>query len=191
MSDLAHTDRQPLTGEASAAGAAAVRAAHVRAARRRRARRGAGEQWPLSYAQERLWFLDQLSAREWCLQCSDALQLVGALERTALVRSLNEIVRRHEALRTTFVPDQELACSGHRTRPGTRRPCDRPGEAAGNGAGAEADRLLDEEVRDPRPSQRPFVARPTAAAAGPGARLLLTMHHVVSDSNTQGPRGVL
>ena len=56
----------------------------------------------LSFAQERLWFLNQLEPDNPFYNMSMALRLRGPLDTDALERSLNEIVRRHEALRTTF-----------------------------------------------------------------------------------------
>jgi hypothetical protein len=55
----------------------------------------------LSFAQQRLWFLDQLGAGA-AYNVPWALRLDGRLEVAALRASLDEIVRRHEALRTTF-----------------------------------------------------------------------------------------
>ncbi|HEY9404501.1 MAG TPA: amino acid adenylation domain-containing protein [Pyrinomonadaceae bacterium] len=57
---------------------------------------------PLSFAQERLWFLEQWQPQSSAIYISEAARLNGALDITALERTLNEIVRRHEALRTTF-----------------------------------------------------------------------------------------
>src|SRR5260370_32869837 len=59
--------------------------------------------FPASFAQQRLWFLDQLLPNTPAYNVPIALRLSGALELTALEQSLNEIVRRHEALRTTFL----------------------------------------------------------------------------------------
>ena len=59
-----------------------------------------GEQ-PLSFAQQRLWFLDQLGAGE-AYNMPLVLRLEGTLDVEALRRAFEEIVRRHEALRTTF-----------------------------------------------------------------------------------------
>ncbi len=59
---------------------------------------------PLSFGQERLWFLDQLEPNSLAYNMSAGARLEGRLDVAALARSLNEIVRRHEALRTSFVP---------------------------------------------------------------------------------------
>ncbi len=63
---------------------------------------------PQSFAQQRLWFLDQLSPGNTAYNLHIALHLTGPLNLSALERSLNEIVRRHEILRTTFSTDQGL-----------------------------------------------------------------------------------
>ena len=55
-----------------------------------------------SFAQQRLWFLDQLEPANSLYNISRAIHLTGVLSVTALEMSFNEIVRRHEALRTTF-----------------------------------------------------------------------------------------
>ncbi|HEY3581866.1 MAG TPA: amino acid adenylation domain-containing protein, partial [Pyrinomonadaceae bacterium] len=57
---------------------------------------------PLSFAQQRLWFLDQLEPGSRSYNLSGRLRLEGRLDASALEASLNEIVRRHEALRTIF-----------------------------------------------------------------------------------------
>jgi amino acid adenylation domain-containing protein len=61
-----------------------------------------GFEVPASYAQQRLWFLDQLVPNAFTYNIPVALRLRGRLDVAALHRSLVEIVRRHEALRTTF-----------------------------------------------------------------------------------------
>ena len=58
---------------------------------------------PLSYAQQRLWFLDQLEPNSAIYNIPIALRLVGTLNRVALEQSLQEIIHRHEALRTNFI----------------------------------------------------------------------------------------
>ena len=69
---------------------------------------------PLSFAQERLWFLVQLEPTSTLYNIPAAFRLNGPLEIAALEQSLNELVRRHEALRTTFrsldgIPRQVVA----------------------------------------------------------------------------------
>jgi non-ribosomal peptide synthetase component F/aryl carrier-like protein len=57
---------------------------------------------PLSYAQQRLWFLEQLETNRDVYNLPLGWRFTGALNTHALADSLNEIVRRHEILRTTF-----------------------------------------------------------------------------------------
>ncbi|NCQ97919.1 MAG: amino acid adenylation domain-containing protein [Microcystis aeruginosa L211-101] len=57
---------------------------------------------PLSFAQQRLWFLQQLSPDSHSYNLLDALRLEGNLNLLALEQSLSELIRRHEILRTTF-----------------------------------------------------------------------------------------
>ncbi|MDF5714836.1 MAG: amino acid adenylation domain-containing protein [Rhizonema sp. NSF051] len=77
---------------------------------------------PLSFAQQRLWFLDQLEPGNPFYNISRAVILKGSLNVTALEQSLNEIVRRHEVLRTNFrdvdgYPVQEIASALNITLP--------------------------------------------------------------------------
>src|SRR5207245_5329804 len=58
---------------------------------------------PLSFAQQRLWFLAQLEPRSPAYNILSAIQIEGPLDTAALERSLTEMSRRHETLRTTFV----------------------------------------------------------------------------------------
>ncbi len=57
---------------------------------------------PMSFAQERLWFLEELQPGNSAYNMSWALKIEGELHRDALEESLNEVIKRHEALRTTF-----------------------------------------------------------------------------------------
>jgi amino acid adenylation domain-containing protein len=62
-----------------------------------------GRELPLSFAQQRLWFLDQLETGSPAYNLSIAVRLSGQLDLRALRGAVTEIVRRHEILRTTFV----------------------------------------------------------------------------------------
>ncbi|HEU4771423.1 MAG TPA: condensation domain-containing protein, partial [Candidatus Udaeobacter sp.] len=57
---------------------------------------------PLSYSQQRLWFLDQLDPGSFTYNLASAYRLKGELNVVALEQSFNEILRRHEILRTVF-----------------------------------------------------------------------------------------
>ncbi|WP_292760022.1 non-ribosomal peptide synthetase [Nostoc sp. NOS(2021)] len=65
--------------------------------------RASDAELPLSFAQQRLWFLDQLQPLSAFYNVPVALRLVGTLEVAALEQSLQEIIHRHEALRTNFI----------------------------------------------------------------------------------------
>ncbi|HEU4833207.1 MAG TPA: amino acid adenylation domain-containing protein [Pyrinomonadaceae bacterium] len=60
---------------------------------------------PLSFAQQRLWFMDQLEPESAAYNVPAAVRLRGALNVDALQRSFAEVVRRHEVLRTRFVTE--------------------------------------------------------------------------------------
>src|SRR5262249_43650524 len=81
--------------EAAARGGAAAGAPPIRRAPRAR-------QLPLALAQQRLWFIDQLDPGSAAYNMPVVLRVAGPLAVGVLARSLGEIVRRHEALRTVF-----------------------------------------------------------------------------------------
>ncbi|HWW75929.1 MAG TPA: amino acid adenylation domain-containing protein, partial [Pyrinomonadaceae bacterium] len=66
-------------------------------------RREHDERLPLSFAQQRLWFLEQFEPGGSAYNVPAALRLTGNLDVAALERTINEVVRRHEVLRTRFV----------------------------------------------------------------------------------------
>jgi aspartate racemase len=65
-------------------------------------RRPEGEFCPLSFGQEQLWFLDQMSPGSYTYNISASFHLSGPLSIALLERSFSEVLRRHEALRTSF-----------------------------------------------------------------------------------------
>jgi amino acid adenylation domain-containing protein len=70
---------------------------------RRISRRDRRAEMPLSFAQQRIWFFEQLNPGSPFYNTFQPLLITGPLDAPALERAFNEIVRRHEALRTTFV----------------------------------------------------------------------------------------
>jgi amino acid adenylation domain-containing protein len=82
----------------------------------------AGSPAPLTFAQQRLWFLAQLQPDSTAYNMNLAVRLTGPLHLPALEQSLNEVVRRHESLRTSFAasggkPIQVIAPQLHLTLP--------------------------------------------------------------------------
>jgi amino acid adenylation domain-containing protein/non-ribosomal peptide synthase protein (TIGR01720 family) len=137
---------------------------------------------PLSFAQERLWFLDRLEPGSTSYNIPARLRLDGPLDVDALERALREIVRRHEVLRTTFLTidgrPQQLV---HEEIP-LRLPVE---EVAGREAAvAEAAAA---EMAAPFDLARGPLVRARLLRLAPTAHvLLLTMHHIVSDGWTKG-----
>jgi len=62
--------------------------------------------FPLSYQQEQLWFLDRFQPNSDFYNVPMTLKLKGDLDVSRLERSMQEVVRRHEILRTCFVKDE-------------------------------------------------------------------------------------
>ncbi len=136
-----------------------------------------GRQRPtvLSFAQQRLWFLEQLQGEPGLYNFPVVLELDGALDAEALAASLHAIIRRHEALRTTFP-----ATDG---KP-TQRILERiqlslgPIEDAGN---ATEERLTAEASRPFDLATGPLI-RSRLFRIGPDRHLLLlTLHHIICD----------
>jgi amino acid adenylation domain-containing protein len=138
---------------------------------------------PLSFAQERLWFLAQIEGGSKAYQTVHGLQLRGELDRTALRRALNQIVARHEVLRTVFAlvdgkPLQRIATerdSQFHLIEHDLRECD--------GATAELDRLTAEEASTPIDLQAgPLIRGRLIWQDNEKYVLLITIHHIVSDA---------
>src|SRR4029079_10890420 len=140
-----------------------------------------------SFAQQRLWFLDRLEPDNPFYNLYVAFRLTGALNVAAPERSLNEVVRRHEALRTTIIevngqPVQHIAPSLHLELPVLDL--------------SEVPQKKIEKRNRMRAEEE--VARPFDRSVGPLVRakllrlgdeehvMLFTMHHIVSDGWSLG-----
>ena len=139
-------------------------------------------EWPLSFAQQRLWFLDQLAPGSPLYNIPSAVRLGGPLDVSALSRGLQELLRRHDALRTTFAsreggPVQLIAES-------LSIPLDvldvaylPPSERE-----ARARELARQEALRPFDLERGPLVRTTLLRMAPEEHvLLLTLHHIASD----------
>ncbi|WP_444997366.1 non-ribosomal peptide synthase/polyketide synthase [Aliikangiella sp. IMCC44359] len=65
------------------------------------------ERFPLSFAQERLWFIDQLEGSSHHYNMPAAFRINGVLDKEILKKSLNSIIKRHEILRTVYETDEQ------------------------------------------------------------------------------------
>jgi alpha-ketoglutarate-dependent taurine dioxygenase len=146
------------------------------------ARRATSGPCALSFAQERLWFLDQLEPGSPSYNLFSAARLEGELDPGVLRRSLDEIVRRHEILRTTFVSEAGRPLQTvHEPRPLglAERDLSHLPEAARE---AEWRSLAHAEARTPFDLARGPLLRVALVRTAPAEHLLLlTMHHIVSD----------
>src|SRR5262249_4827861 len=137
---------------------------------------------PLSFAQQRLWFIDRLVPGSPVYNISIAVKLTGRLDVEALEKTLSEVIRRHEILRTTFTLDGDnpvQVVHRHKSLPLPVTDL--------NVIGARLDQIVDAET------QRPF-----DLAKGPLLRALLvkvsdeehvaliTMHHIITDGWSMG-----
>src|SRR6185503_11239486 len=142
---------------------------------------------PLSFAQQRLWFLDQLEPGSALYNVPTSVRLTGELDIDALNLTVDEIVRRHESLRTVFVvieeePRQLILPPATNTLvvvdlrdldPAARK--------------NEVDRRVNEEAHRPFDLTTGPLLRITLLSLGESEYvLLLTMHHIICDRWSMG-----
>ena len=149
-------------------------------------RRDAGPA-PLSFAQQRLWFIDRLTLDSPFYNIPESLRIIGGLDIKALERSLGEIIRRHETLRTSFTMDGERPVQVvHDPAPLTLEVTDlsRLPEAERE---PEAFRLAVEEAHRTFDLSRAPLMRAGLLRLGLQEHILLiTTHHIVSDDWSVG-----
>jgi len=130
-----------------------------------------GSPMPLSFAQERMWFLDQLEPENAAYNLPAALRLLGPIDEDALERAFRALIARHESLRTAFVVVDGVPVQ--RVLPQV------PFRVA---RGAFAESAIVAEAARPFDLTAPPLLRATLLVIGPDEHVLLvTMHHIVSD----------
>jgi amino acid adenylation domain-containing protein len=141
-----------------------------------------GSPLPLSYAQQRLWFIDQMEPGSALYNIPLAGKVTGKLDKNALQKSFNEIVRRHEVLRARFavsegipvvevVPDQQLTIEEIDLRGLSES--DRKAEAMSL---AEAETAIGFDL-----AIGPLIRMKLLQMGEEDHVLLMTIHHIVSD----------
>jgi amino acid adenylation domain-containing protein len=142
---------------------------------------------PLSFAQQRLWFLEQLEPGLPTYHIPLAMRLEGTLDASALEHSIQELVRRHESLRTTFRPTGTEAVQVIHSNASLSLPLVDLSTLPQSQQEGEVRRLAEEEA------QRAFdlihgpLLRVKLLKLGETQHVLvLTMHHIVSDGWSMG-----
>ncbi|HKV10347.1 MAG TPA: amino acid adenylation domain-containing protein, partial [Thermoanaerobaculia bacterium] len=137
---------------------------------------------PLSFAQHRLWFVDTLEPGTAVFNLPSPLRLTGSLDLAALRRSLDEIVRRHEALRTVFGTVEGAPCQSVQPAGPVSLPVADLSALPEERREDEAFRAADAEARQPFDLSRGPLLRTSLVKLGPEEHLLLvTAHHIVTD----------
>ena len=141
------------------------------------------EELPLSFSQQRMWFLYQLDKESPFYNESLQVRIVGKLSVTALEQSINEIICRHEALRTSFavregIPFQAIASTVTINIPVV----DLQGLPE-----ASVQQIVTQEVRKPFDLDNIPLLRATLLRQEVESHLLiLTMHHIITDGWSMG-----
>jgi amino acid adenylation domain-containing protein len=143
---------------------------------------------PLSFAQQRMWILDQLEPGAATYNVPAAVELSGPLQPSALEQAIDAIIRRHEVLRTTFrksdqgEPEQVISAPSHQGVPVV----DLSGLSSDN-IEHTLDRLAQEEARYPFDLNIGPLFRITLLRVTDFRHVVLfTMHHIVSDGWSTG-----
>ncbi len=142
---------------------------------------------PLSFAQQRLWFLDQLEPGNLFYNIPMAVRLTGTLDANALERALNEIVRRHESLRTTFAAHSGKPAQVIAPQLTIKTPIVDLRRLPASEREAEAMRLASEDARKPFDlNNGPLLRAQLLRLDEQDHIALLTLHHIVSDGWSMG-----
>ncbi|HSF40167.1 MAG TPA: amino acid adenylation domain-containing protein [Thermoanaerobaculia bacterium] len=141
---------------------------------------------PLSFSQQRLWFLEQLAPGRSAYHIPAAWRIRGPLDAARLERALTSVVARHEALRTRFAaPDGRAVQIAGPAEPVALPRLDL--SPLGSGAEAEAGRALTEAVERPFDLSRPPLLRALLVRLeDEDYRLGIVLHHIAADAWSVG-----
>ena len=139
---------------------------------------------PLSFAQQRLWFLAQMGASQ-AYHIFNGWRLKGRLDRGALRRALDQIVARHEALRTTFVSVEDQPVQSIAAAEESQFHLAEHDLGQASDAQTELDHLASEEATTGFDLEAGPLIRGRLVRVGQQEHaLLITMHHIVSDGRS-------
>src|SRR5262249_10192644 len=142
---------------------------------------------PLSFAQQRLWLLDQLAPGNPFYNLPGALRLTGELNVAALRSALQEGVRRHETLRTGFVSEEGKPAQRIVPELALDLPIEDLSALPWEEREAKARARAAEVAHRPFDLSRPPLLRVSLLRLGEAEHaLLFSMHHIVSDNWSLG-----
>jgi len=142
---------------------------------------------PLSFAQQRMWFLDQLEPGSPLYNIPNAVRMSGSLDIGALQASLNEIIRRHEILRTSIATVNGEAALHIENELKINIPLIDLSQLNEEERQKEISRLSQEEAAKPfRLDQAPLLRATLLKLKDDDYIFLFTMHHIVSDGWSTG-----
>lgn len=142
---------------------------------------------PLSFAQQRLWFLEQLQPNSCAYILSVAVRLVGSLHITALQQSMSEIVQRHTILRTVFITENGQPIQAIASEPPPLLSIVDLRGLTNTEQAAEIQRLTAVAALQPFDLTKGPLWRGTVLQLGTAEHVLLfAMHHIVSDGWSMG-----
>ncbi|MHB8462234.1 MAG: amino acid adenylation domain-containing protein, partial [Vulcanimicrobiaceae bacterium] len=139
-------------------------------------------QLPVTFAQERIWFLEQLSPTNAAYHFQTTFDITGPLDTAALERSIDEIICRHEIYRTTFYEDRGHLWQRIHAHKFATLPVIDLSTLAGEELQERMDGTITEEIAKPLPLTRLPLARWILFKISPvHHRLLQIEHHLVHD----------
>ena len=142
---------------------------------------------PMSFGQERLWFLDQLQPNSAAYNIPMGLRLGGGLNVSVLQRCLNEVLRRHETLRTRFKTVEGRPVQEIQTAASIEIALVDLTKLSKPEREVEVKRLCVEEAQRPFELTRDLLLRATLYRLGEADYiLLLNVHHIASDGWSMG-----
>jgi amino acid adenylation domain-containing protein len=142
---------------------------------------------PLSFSQQRMWFLDQLEPGGSTYNLRVLLRLSGPLDRQALARSFQEVVRRHEVLRTAFREEAGVPVQAVLPELDLSIPLiEITAVSAAERERESRDRMRELAAAGFDLSQPPLLRIALVELAADEHHLLVVMHHIVSDGWSMG-----
>ena len=142
---------------------------------------------PLSFAQQRLWFLDQLAPGLPLYNIPLVFDLEGALDLEVLRRALEELVRRHEPLRTVFPVEEGIPAQQVLPHRPFTLPLEDFSSLQADECSAALEKLIEQEIRRPFNLQSGPIIRLEVVRVSPVRHVLIgVFHHICFDGWSSG-----